>query len=358
MRRRRLVALSVVAGVCAGMFGPSATPVSAAVPTDHAMLAGNFAGGPRDELFFYAPGAPTEALVTIAKSGTTAPVFTTQGEFDVRGTYKPFVGNFDGDGFDEILFYAPGSGQDYIWNFNSYTSVSSRAFPVSGNYRPIPGDYNGDGIDDIVWYTPGSGPDYLWRFRANGTFTSGRLVINGVYRPVSGSFGNDRTDDIFWYSPGSAPDYLFDFTPGGATRNVRYAVNGGGYLPFSADIYGDGPGGEDIVFYAPGAAADGLWDYFAGELFRSTLPAIDGEYLTASGDFFGDGAEDLVFENNTTLELWDNTPIPGVPDVDVTIWVYTAAPAAAGERGAAGAGGATGLPTASPEKVGETTVSR
>jgi hypothetical protein len=308
MTRRRLAALSAAVGICIGLFGQPA-PAGAAVPTDHTILVGNFAAGPRDEAFLYAQGTAPEALFIFTQLFDEQPALHVRGQFAVDGTYRPFVGNFDGDAFDEIFFYGPGAVEDFIWNFTSYTSVQSVPSNVGGNFTPIPGDYNSDGTDDIVWYTPGSGADAMWRSRAGGGYSSIPMTLNGVYRPVSGSFGNDRSDDILFYAPGTVADYLFDFNPDGKTRNVRLSINGTGYLPFSADAFGDGPGSEDIFFYAPGPAADGFWDFFRGQLIKATVnPNVTDEFVTAAGDFLGDGGEDFIFENDAIMQLWENTP--------------------------------------------------
>ena len=356
MGRGRITALTAAAGMCAGLLAFSPAPSSAQVPTDHTVLAGNFAAGPRDELFYYAPGSEAEGLFVITMSGD-APMIELRGEFTVNGTYTPLVGDFDGDGFDEILWYAPGSTQDYMWNFTSYTTIQSRSYPVNGTYTPTVGDYTADGADDILWYAPGSQADYLWDYNTGGGYASHRQTINGVYKPVSGSVAQDATDDIFWYAPGTAADYIWDYPVGGGTpASIRQTVNGGGYLPFSLDVFADGAGNEDLFWYAPGTSPDSLWDYYFGSRF-TYAEYVDGEYVTTSGDFFGDGAEDIVFENDTELLLYEHRLVPG--GVERWEWLFGTTPEAAADSSVMTEDGSgTTAPPRLGELVGETTITR
>jgi hypothetical protein len=326
--KRRTAARALAATVCAGTMGAgmvgAPSPASAQVPTDHKVLAGNFYAGPRDEFFLYTPGAGPDELHTITKA-SGQPRFNLVGSFSVDGTYTPLVGDFDGDNFDEIIWYAAGSAPDYVWNFTSYGSVDSRTISVNGVYaRPTVGDYTGDGADDILWYNPGFGADFFWEFNPGGDSTSRRLDSNGDYLPVSGSIGNDPTDDIFWYAPGVAADWLWDFTPGStALEGIRQTVNGTAYRPFSIDTFADGRGNEDLFWYAPGPAEDFQWDFFFGMRFDFALPrqgAVNGHYLTAVGDYFGDGSEDVVFHGTTDVVLRENERTERGPRA--TEWVF------------------------------------
>jgi hypothetical protein len=350
-KRRRFAARALAAAVCAGTMGAGlvvggSPPASAQVPTDHKVVAGNFFAGPRDELLVYTPGTGPDELYTITKvSGE--PRFNLVGTFRVNGTYTPLVGDYNADGFDEIIWYAAGSAPDYVWNFTSYSTVRSRTISINGTYsRPTVGDYTGDGADDIVWYNPGFGADYFWEFNPGGKFTSRRADSNGHYLPVSGSIGADTTDDIFWYAPGSAADYLWDYIPGStAFRSIRQTVNGRTYRPFSLNAYADGVGSEDIFWYAPGRTTDYLWDYLGR--FRNDVPlvgglSIDGDYLPAAGDYFGGGAEDVVFSGTSNVLLREHEMVLG--DLVITDWTFIPIGASSSAEGGV-------LSGVAPEKV-------
>lgn len=342
MNRRRTIALGAAAGLSAAMVMAGPSPAGAAVPDDYQLLSGNFVGGAdsTDELFYYAPGSETEALASFTHYGDVVS-HDLLGSFTVNGTYKPLVGDLDGDGMDEILWYAPGTATDYLWNFTSNTSVSSVAYTANGTYAGATvGDYTGDGADDVLWYAPGPAQDYLWEYNVGGGYTSTPRTINGTYRPISGSFGNDATDDIFWYSPGTAGDYLWDFNVGTTSYSQQaFTVNGTNYRPFALDMFGDGPGNEDIFWYAPGATADHTWDFVGGDVY-SYAETVGGEYLTAAGDYFGDGVDDIVFQNYDLMVLWEHTP-----DYYRTEWVFYPAAAAAADDRASSRGSMSGTTT-------------
>ncbi|QNH58658.1 MAG: hypothetical protein H2674_04870 [Limnospira indica BM01] len=50
-----------------------------------------------------------------------------------------------------------------------YTSVP---ITINGTYEGIIGDFNGDGISDVLWYVPGPGQDYIWFFDEDGNYES------------------------------------------------------------------------------------------------------------------------------------------------------------------------------------------
>lgn len=338
MKAGRIGAIGAAAGLCAGMLVGGQGTAGAAVPNDFQLLAGNFTGDARDELFYYLPGAGTDFLTAYSQDGTYA-YQELLGVFTVNGNYKPLVGDFDNDGFDEILWYAPGTTTDYLWNFTSNTTISSVPYTANGTYaRPAAGDYTGDGVDDVLWYAPGAAQDYLWDYNPGGGYTSTPRTISGSYIPVVGSFGNDATDDVFWYSPGSAADYLWDYNPGTTTYAQQvFTVSSTGYRPFAVDMFGDGPGNEDIFWYTPGAGPDYTWDFLNGG-YTAFAEAVNGEYLATSGDFFGDGIEDIVFENYDRMIVWEHTADARIQWTWDYTTLATAATADASSRSAAETG--------------------
>ena len=44
------------------------------------------------------------------------------------------------------------------------------ASPVTGTYKPFVGDFDGNGRDDVFWYAPGAAADSIWYGRSNRAF--------------------------------------------------------------------------------------------------------------------------------------------------------------------------------------------
>jgi hypothetical protein len=118
--------------------------------------------------------------------------------------YTPLVGNFDGKAGQDIFWYRPGTGSgnsEYIsWSVHGSRSFSKVAAQnVNGTYNAFVGDFNGDGIDDIFWDAQGATTDYIWAGSASGTFESINQSVYGTFIPVAGDFDGDGYTDIFWY---------------------------------------------------------------------------------------------------------------------------------------------------------------
>ncbi|MEQ1788394.1 MAG: N-acetylmuramoyl-L-alanine amidase, partial [Acidimicrobiales bacterium] len=154
----------------------------------------------------YSPGGTPDVLW---RSSPTGPH---PSGLSVSGAYRPAVGDFDGNGYDDVFWHGTGSTPDSIW-WAGPGGFQHQAVTVSGSYVPVVGDYDGDGRDDVLWYATGLAADSVWYFGPDRTHANKPVdqdLITGV--PLMGDFDGDGRDDVFWYGPGAADDYLWKST--------------------------------------------------------------------------------------------------------------------------------------------------
>ena len=240
----------------------------------------------------------------------------------VKGDYIPVVGHFTDLVLDDILWYAPGSGKESLWtpcpgcDKGPFTKKTlPLAQQVTSFFQPIVGDFSGDGLDDIFWWSS-TGPDYLFTNNGSGNFTS-RLtqMADGPWNPVvlPDSRSGDGKDDILW-SAGqerTSPLWVFPDNGSGAVKTAaRLRVPEG--EPIVGDF--DGNGAADILFYphltgcrceepSPATSIDTLWRRATSTApgFTATTMNIKGNYLPLVGRFSGQGDErdDILWVGQT-----------------------------------------------------------
>lgn len=222
--------------------------------------------------------------------------------------YQAIVGDFNGDGMDDVgvyeakygYWYAAMSRGSYFDRVGAYSNQRWLENWAVGNesdelwrYRPIVGDFNGDGMDDVIAYEPEYGYWYVAVSELGAYFRpteghSSRWLENWAiavkqfqYHPIVGDFNGDNVQDIgvyeeqygFWYAAMNRDTY---FEPVGAYANKRWLEEWGTarreqyqYVPLTGDFNGDGQ--DDIIAYEPdygywyvAVSEDGGWFRPAG----------------------------------------------------------------------------------------------
>jgi hypothetical protein len=133
----------------------------------------------------------------------------------------PVVGDFDGDGRTDILWYGPGGTRDGI-AYAAQGVNDIMPLTVSGDYDPIAADFDGDSrsLDDIYWWNISGPIDPFWTSTGSGgvgppNAAFAKTVSENThfdwtrYHAFVGHFDGDNTADILFYGPGSAPDAIF-----------------------------------------------------------------------------------------------------------------------------------------------------
>jgi hypothetical protein len=120
----------------------------------------------------------------------------------------PVSGDWNGDGFDTVGFFRPGSYTWYLRNTNA-TGPANLVFQFgdSGD-RPVVGDWNEDGTDTIGVYRPSTGVFFLRNFNSAGGPQYQFAYGNSEDLPIAGDWNNSGTDTIGLYRPSTGVFYL------------------------------------------------------------------------------------------------------------------------------------------------------
>ena len=273
---------------------------------------------------------------------------------DTEQGLDPIVGDYDGDGKEDILWYSATGDETIWWGAGRTFEKAASAVLAPGGYKPVAGDYDGDGKDDIHWYKAGTANDFQWWGSATRAFeVRTNSDAGGTYdQVVSGNYNGDAYDDIFFYrhpdktkaceykgaqfywygkagrgdlatgststlfecyfkwfsgdidGDGKDDQLAYGLSPndkdmvvfqGATPTNVRFAQPYG-LRPVLGDFEGDGR--TDIYWFSTSAADSQWWGPGMRSEFLTSYRTnlnIDGDFYPVSGDFDGDGRDDILW---------------------------------------------------------------
>lgn len=180
----------------------------------------------------------------------------------------------------------------------------------------ITGDFNGDGFMDIVFSYVGSGLIQIMEGNGDGTFTDGysfatTMIVDGI---AVGDLNGDGIDDIA-YTQESIGEYVtYHFGVGDGTFGAGYTLG----LAFTnpgdiaiADLDNDGDndlgivGNDFLNSYAQTYLNQGSGSFTSG----GAIAIESGTFINdiAYGDFDGDGDQDLVVGDRTSGSIYTAT---------------------------------------------------
>lgn len=218
------------------------------------IIGGDFDGDGFGDIIFVDPSLGTDV---VRFSAPDVPDLTV---LRLHGLHRYAAGDFDGNGADDLIQYGPGSLPDFVWWGTPTRRFARTEINLGGDAFPEAGDFDGDGNDDVVFWGPRARADWMLRGRSNRTFARRELLLTGVYaNGVAGDFDSDDDDDLLLAVHGTDRDTLLDgrdatlpFGPGGPVT-----VN----EPFQAMASGDfnRDGADDVYFVGPGKIDERLW---------------------------------------------------------------------------------------------------
>jgi hypothetical protein len=237
------------------------------------------------------------------------------------------IADFNGDGRDDILWRQDG-GQVTDWLGTAgggFTPSSNFSTFVSTNWTIVgTGDFNGDGKSDILW-RDGTGLLTDWLGSGTGTFSvnnSSTTSVGTNWQVVAtGDFNGDGRDDILWReSGGQLTDWLGTST-GGFTQNsgaFSQFVATSWTVAATGDFNGDGI--DDVLWRddSTGQLTDWLGTssggFTANNANMSQLVSTTW-HVASTGDFNGDGRDDILWRNDSgQMTEWLGTATGGFVD--------------------------------------------
>ncbi|MFN0016178.1 MAG: FG-GAP-like repeat-containing protein [Saprospiraceae bacterium] len=227
------------------------------------------------------------------------------------GAEIPLKGDFNGDGMDDIATFTRGNtGDVYVAlsdgsKFNGTGLKWHDAFCI-GSEIPLVGDFNGDGKDDIATFTRGTAADVFVALSDGSKFNGTGLKWHDAFCmgseiPLVGDFNGDGKDDIATFTRGAAADVFVVLSDGakfnGTSVKWHNSFCVGTEIPLIGDFNGDGK--SDIATFTRGVTADVFVALSDGSKFNGTglkwhNSFCIGTEIPQTGDFNGDGKDDIA----------------------------------------------------------------
>jgi hypothetical protein len=281
-------------------------------------LVGDFNGDGKDDIAKFTRGESADVYVALSNGRHFGPAIRWNGSF-AHDSQTPLVGDFNGDGKDDIVSFTRGStGDAYVSLSNGSEFAAPRKwhdwFSIQTEI-PLVGDFNGDGKDDVVTFTRGSRGDVFVAL-SNGTQFVGSgwkwhdwFSINSEI-PRVGDFDGDGKDDIATFTRGIWGDVYVALSNGRGFEGTSWKWHDSFCfdveLPATGDFNGDGR--DDLASFARGNRGD---VYVALSTARRKFPEPTGaaaslnESARAAGSSFHGGQQEIALDHLSVYAYLD-----------------------------------------------------
>jgi Trypsin/FG-GAP-like repeat/FG-GAP repeat len=280
----------------------------------------DFNGDGKDDIATFTRGEPADVFVSLSDGSKFVQDASKWHEYFAAGEEIPLAGDFNGDGKTDIVTFTRGRSGLAIVSLSNGSGFEAattwHGHFALGNEIPAVGDFNGDGKDDIVSFTRGAAGDVFvslsdgTRFVQDGWKWHDYFAIDDEV-PLVGDFNGDGKTDIVTFTRGRSGLAIVSLSNGSGfepatTWHGHFAL--GNEIPAVGDFNGDGK--DDIVSFTRGEAADVFvslsngtrfvqdgWRWLKGFAVANEVPAV--------GDFNGDGRADiLTFTRGNSGDVW------------------------------------------------------
>ncbi|MFN0033590.1 MAG: FG-GAP-like repeat-containing protein [Saprospiraceae bacterium] len=285
-------------------------------------LAGDFNGDGKEDIITFTRGTSADVFVAISDGAKFNGTGLKWHDSFCYGTEVPLVGDFNGDGKDDIATFTRGAAADVFVALSDGakfigTAVKWHNLFCVGTETPLVGDFNGDGKDDIATFTRGTAADVFVAL-SDGTQFNGtgskwhNSFCYGAEIPLVGDFNGDGNDDIATFTRGTSADVFVALSDGtkfnGTSIKWHNSFCYGTEIPAVGDFNGDSK--DDIATFTRGTSANVFVALSNGSAFEGTGVKWHDYFCFGSeppivGRFNGDNKSDLAtFTRGTNADVF------------------------------------------------------
>ena len=235
------------------------------------------------------------------------------------------IGDFTGNGIDDVLWYNVNTGDVSSWqlqngqwsqsvDFGTHPGPGVGTYPGTGWQVEAVGNFTGNGIDDIFFYNAGDDQTDLWELGSNGQWaasvTPGAQTGVGWEVAGTGNFFGNSTSDILWYNTQSGDVQAWKMENGKEVSSTDLGSHpGSGWQIAGVGNFFGGSAADDVLWYNASTGQTDVWELANGKWQGSTSLGSHptGYEVAGVGNFAGNGTSDILFYNSTNnnVDEWD-----------------------------------------------------
>ncbi|MBF0608747.1 MAG: DUF1566 domain-containing protein [Candidatus Magnetobacterium sp. LHC-1] len=234
--------------------------------------------------------------------------------------------DFNSDGRSDIMWQNTDTGGIYVWLMEN-TTIRDKGFvgkiPMDWQIKAT-GDFNNDCNNDILWQNSDSGDVVMWLME--GTTINDQAIIQKALPSQwqfagIGDLNGDGSSDVVWQNTANGDIYgwLMDGLEIAQRNFIARGIPPEWKIKSIADYNGDGKGdiylhnaltGQDVIFLMNGLKPVPELvkrSSVAGQLESLTPESASGADswdMKATGDYNGDGMNDMLWQNGSTGDVY------------------------------------------------------